>query len=88
MGEPVSRQQEQKPVTVFWRPGCGFCTRLLGDLEATGLTYEKRNIWEDPSAAAYVRSVADGNETVPTVKVGRKAFVNPSAERIVAAATR
>lgn len=78
---------QQKTVTVFWRPGCGFCTRLFHDLEATDLAYDKRNIWEDPSAAAYVRSVADGNETVPTVKVGRKAFVNPSADRVLAAAT-
>jgi mycoredoxin len=28
------------------------------------------NIWEDPQAAARVRSVANGNETVPTVFVG------------------
>lgn len=81
-------EQQQKPVTVFWRPGCGFCSRLFADLAATDLVFEKRNIWEDASAAAYVCSVADGNETVPTVKVGRRAFVNPTAEKIVAAAAR
>ena len=79
---------KQKPVTVFWRPGCGFCSRLFRDLEATDLVYERRNIWEEPDAAAYVRSVANGNETVPTVKIGRKALVNPSAEAIRAAAMR
>ena len=78
----------QQPVTVFWRPGCGFCTRLFHDLETTDLVYERRNIWEDAEAAAYVRSVADGNETVPTVRVGRRGLVNPSAERVVELATR
>jgi mycoredoxin len=77
----------QQAVTVFWRPGCGFCTRLFDDLEATDLVYERRNIWEEPDAAAYVRSVAGGNETVPTVKVGRKGLVNPSAERVIELAT-
>lgn len=77
---------KQKPVTVFWRPGCGFCARLFNGLEGTDLVYERRNIWEDPDAAAYVRSVANGNETVPTVKVGRKALVNPSVEAIIGAA--
>lgn len=73
----------QEPVIVFWRPGCGFCTRLFHALESTDLAYERRNIWDDPDAAAFVRSVADGNETVPTVKVGKRALVNPSVERIL-----
>jgi hypothetical protein len=41
------------------------------------------DIWRDPSAAAIVRSVADGNETVPTVVIGSTALVNPSARRVV-----
>lgn len=77
---------QQKPVTVYWRPGCGFCARLFTDLDETDLEYERRNIWENPDDAAYVRSVADGNETVPTVTVGKSAMVNPSARAVVAAA--
>ena len=31
----------------------------------------KQNIWETPDAAAAVRSIADGNETVPTWLLAR-----------------
>jgi glutaredoxin-like protein len=79
--------ERQKPVTVYWRPGCGFCARLFRGLEDTDLAFERRNIWDDPDAAAYVRSVANGNETVPTVEIGGKALVNPSASAVVAAAS-
>lgn len=72
-------------MTIYWRPGCGFCIRLLRDVDAAGLDHELINIWEHPEAAAFVRSVAAGNETVPTVTVGAKALVNPSLGDIQAA---
>lgn len=71
------------PVTVFWRPGCGFCSSLLGGLERSGLDFDRVNIWEDEEAAALVRSVADGNETVPTVRVRDVALVNPTATEVL-----
>jgi glutaredoxin len=43
------------------------------------------NIWEDPEAAAFVRSVADGNETVPTVVIDGHPMVNPAPSQVVAA---
>lgn len=61
---------------------------LERDLQAGNLTYERRNIWDDPEAAAFVRSVADGNETVPTVVVGRDAMVNPSISQVLDALTK
>ena len=70
-------------VTVYWRPGCPYCSMLSRDLDRAGLAYETRNIWDDPDAAAFVRSVARGNETVPTVTVGDTALVNPPIEAIV-----
>jgi hypothetical protein len=45
----------------------------------------KHNIWEDPDAAAVVRSHARGNETVPTVVIDGIGMVNPSADDVVAA---
>jgi mycoredoxin len=71
-------------ITFYWRPGCGFCRRLHADLESAGVSFEMRNIWEDPDAAAFVRSVARGNETVPTVTVGATAMVNPSIREVLA----
>ena len=72
------------PVTFFWRPGCGFCSRLRRDLLGAGVALDERNIWDDPEAAAFVRSVARGNETVPTVVVRGTALVNPPAREVVA----
>ena len=71
------------PVIVYWRPGCGFCSSLLRKLDAAGLTFERRNIWEDDDASAFVRTVADDNETVPTVRVGEVALVNPTADDVM-----
>ena len=72
-------------VTMYWRPGCGFCSALKRNLDAKGIHYDMRNIWDSEADAAYVRSVARGNETVPTVTVGETAMVNPSATEVEAA---
>jgi glutaredoxin-like protein len=76
------------PVIVYWRPGCGFCRRLSGELDQLGIEVEARNIWDDADAAAFVRSVANGNEVVPTVVVGPQALVNPRGADVVAALRR
>ena len=67
----------------YWRPRCGFCMSLRAELERSGVALEERNIWEDEESAAFVRSVARGNETVPTVVVADRALVNPSAREVV-----
>ncbi|MEU9298965.1 glutaredoxin domain-containing protein [Streptomyces sp. NPDC048269] len=79
-------------ITVYWRPGCTYCIKLRTQLRLTRTPYRKVNIWRDPDAAAFVRSVAGGNETVPTVRVtsaaGRESvMVNPSLARIRQALT-
>jgi hypothetical protein len=43
------------------------------------------NIWDDPAAAAEVRDITGGDETVPTVVVGTHAVCNPSARQVIAA---
>ena len=70
-------------MTVYWRPGCGFCGALLRGLERQGVGFEQVNIWDDPDGAAFVRSVAGGNETVPTVRVADVALINPSARDVL-----
>ncbi|MPZ83180.1 MAG: glutaredoxin [Actinophytocola sp.] len=79
---------DRSAVTVYWRPGCPYCSRLLGDLDRVGLPITKINIWEDAGAAAKVRAVAGGNETVPTVVVGDAAMVNPRATDVLDATRR
>ena len=56
---------------------------LRDQLDQAGVSYESINIWENPGASAKVRSIADGNETVPTVTVGAVALVNPSAKHVI-----
>jgi mycoredoxin len=54
-------------------------------LRRSRLPVEEINIWEDRAAAAAVRAITGGDETVPTVVVGTKAMVNPSARQVIAA---
>jgi len=75
-------------VVIYWRPGCTFCMLLRLRLLRTPLKRRMVNIWEDPEAAAFVRSVADGNETVPTVTVAGHAMVNPSKRKLLDAVER
>jgi mycoredoxin len=74
---------EIEAVDFYWRPGCGFCMDLERSLSRAGIPMRKVNIWEDPANAAFVRSVANGNETVPTVVVGSAAMVNPRLRQVV-----
>lgn len=83
---PARPAVSESAVHVFWRPGCPYCAGLLRSLERHDLAFDRTNIWEDEDAAAFVRSVADGNETVPTVRVGTDvALVNPSADEVLTA---
>lgn len=72
-------------VEFYWRPGCPFCLALRARLKPTGLPLREVTIWDDPTAAARVRAVAGGNETVPTVFVGQHAMVNPGVRDVTAA---
>jgi len=69
-------------VTVYWRPGCGFCALLRRGLRKAGVPTDEVDIWEDPEAAAFVRRHARGNETVPTVDVAGTVLVNPRAGQV------
>ncbi len=72
----------QREIVVYTRPGCPYCFTLRAGLRRAGLTFREIDIWKDREAAAFVRSVANGNETVPTVTVGQISLVNPSARRV------
>lgn len=82
---PAADASDQAPVVIHWRPGCGFCSALLEGVAETPLDYDTVNIWKHEDGAAFVRSVADGNETVPTVRVGDVALVNPTTRQLLQA---
>jgi mycoredoxin len=72
-------------IDFYWRPGCPFCTSLERGLDKMMIPLNKLNIWDDAAHATAVRSIAGGNETVPTVVVGDAKLVNPSAGQVVQA---
>lgn len=76
------------PVEVFWRQGCPFCLKLRVGLMLRGVRATWRNVWDDPEASEFVRSHAQGNETVPTVRVGTVVLTNPSAGAVRSLARR
>jgi mycoredoxin len=66
-------------VTMYSTPWCGYCHRLKGQMEREGISYEVVDIEEHPEAAAFVESVNNGNQTVPTlVYSDGSAQTNPS----------
>ena len=72
-------------ITVYTRPGCPFCTMLRSGLQDRGLAFDEVDIWQDPTAAETVRSLANGNETVPTVWFADgSTLTNPSAGQVQA----
>ena len=73
----------QPDVVIYWRPDCVYCLGLLLRLKFTRLRYQKVDIRKDAAARAFVRSVADGCETVPTVVVAGQALVNPPARELL-----
>ncbi len=58
---------------------------LERSLNKLDLPLNKKNIWDSKKYAATVRSIADGNETVPTVVIGDAKMVNPSAKQVLQA---
>jgi mycoredoxin len=56
--------------------------RLRAKLRLARIPYTPVNIWEDAEAAAVVRSVNDGDEIVPTVRIGDTFLSNPSLRQV------
>ena len=86
--EVAARPTGEQQVVVYWRPGCVFCARLRGRLGRAGRQATWVNIWQDEAAAAYVRSVNDGNETVPTVVIDGEPHTNPDPTLVLERLTR
>jgi len=62
---------------------CGYCHRLKAQLQRIGLEFDEVDIEQDPEAAAFVASVNDGNETVPTLVFDDgSTLTNPSLRQV------
>jgi len=73
----------ERSVVIYWRPGCSYCLRLRWRLRRTGRRAIWVNIWRDEEAAAFVRGVNDGDETVPTVLLDNQPITNPAPQLVL-----
>lgn len=72
-----------EPLTIYSTQWCGYCHRLMKQLDREGVGYAVVDIEGDPKAADYVMSVNGGNQTVPTVVFGDgTALTNPSLAQV------
>lgn len=71
-------------LTIYSTQWCGYCHRLVKQLDREGVVYDYIDIEQDPAAAAFVMGVNDGNQTVPTVVFeDGTALTNPSVAQVL-----
>jgi mycoredoxin len=78
---------EERPVpdqlTIYSTQWCGYCHRLMKQLDREGVGYDVVDIEHEPTAADYVMSVNGGAQTVPTVVFpDGSALTNPSLSEV------
>lgn len=73
------------PVTMYTTVWCGYCQRLKTQLGRAGIEWTEVDIEADTEAAAKVKAINGGNETVPTLVFSDgSALTNPSLKQIQA----
>lgn len=71
-------------LTVYSTAWCGFCHRLMRQLDRAGVAYATVDIEQHPEAAEYVMGVNGGNQTVPTVVFADgSALTNPDFDAVL-----
>jgi mycoredoxin len=71
-------------MTIYSTPWCGYCHRLMKQLDREGVSYDVIDIEAEPAAADYVMSVNGGMQTVPTVVFpDGTALTNPSLAQVL-----
>lgn len=68
---------------MYTTPWCGYCRRLKSQLQRTGIDFAEIDIERDPTSAAKVAEINDGNQTVPTLLFADgSALTNPSVAQV------
>jgi mycoredoxin len=76
-------QAAPEQMTVYSTSWCGYCHRLMKQLDREGVAYATVDIEQDPASADFVMSVNGGNQTVPTVVFpDGSALTNPSLAQV------
>ncbi|MGY1786149.1 glutaredoxin family protein [Geodermatophilus sp. SYSU D00698] len=75
--------QTDEAVTVYYKPGCPYSTKLRAKMAATRLPHRAVRFTDDPEGAAAVRAHhPEGWEVSPTVVVGGRYLTNPSLREV------
>jgi mycoredoxin len=69
-------------ITMYSTVWCGHCRRLKRELEAAGIDYVEVDIDQNSGHDDAIMAAAGGYRTVPTVAVGGRLLVNPSASDV------
>ena len=59
-------------VTIYTRPGCGFCMRAKDLLRSKGVDYREIDVWSGPGLQDEMIERAGGRTTVPQIFVGER----------------
>lgn len=78
----IEQEVPQVVADVYWRPGCPYCSALRRDLLRRSVPTRWHDIWQDTGARDFVRSANNGDETVPTVRVGDVTLTNPRGAQV------
>jgi mycoredoxin len=71
-------------MTIYSTAWCGYCHRLMSQLDRASVSYRVVDIEHDPDAAELVMNVNGGNRTVPTVLFADgSALTNPSLAQVL-----
>ena len=66
------------PITVYSTTWCGYCTRLLRQLDDASIAYRVVDLDEHPQYGPRIEARTGGFRTVPTLEVGEELLVNPT----------
>ena len=80
-------QTSRSQITVYTRVSCAPCALLVADLDAAGVPYEEVSISGNARAEARAADLNNGSAVTPTVVVGDRVLINPSAGEVVEAAS-
>lgn len=76
-------ENQDTKVIVYGRPGCPGVGPVLRLLDSAGAAYEYVDIRQDPDAAARLREITGGYESVPTVVLpDGRAMVEPGTLKL------
>lgn len=70
-------------ITMYTTSWCPFCSSLKADLDRTETPYEIIDVEENLEAAEWVKSVNNGNRTVPTLRYSDDTHAtNPAGDEV------